>query len=239
MGLNSVLAEFALAAPLGSLLAGAWVNMARGPVQRAIGVACALSYLATIGCGPKVAPPPPSMDPAAVAAAAISQLDSNKNGAIEAAEMASAPGLRSAASMIDADKSGSLTESEIAARLKRYTEFPVANLTFTCIFTQGGQPLTEAEVRFVPESYFGDSRRLATGKTDANGLLDLKVEGQDTFGVPNGIYRIEISKKDAAGQETLPAAVNSSSQQGQEIAFDRRELEGGLRIEIAGGAAGQ
>ena len=179
------------------------------------------------------------MDPAAVAAAAMSQLDTNKNGAIEAAEMARSPGLRSAASMIDADKNGTLTESEIAARLKRYTEFPDGNMTFTCTFTQGGQPLADAEVRLVPESYFGESRRPASGKTDANGLLDLKVEGQDTFGVPNGIYRIEISKKDAGGKETLPATVNSSSQHGQEIARDRRELESGLRIEIAGGAAGQ
>jgi hypothetical protein len=167
-----------------------------------------------------------------VAAAAIAELDANRSGSLEAAELAASPGLRSAAELIDTDKNGALSSGELAARFQRYGEFPVANLTFTCILTKDGQPLADAEIRLVPEKFFGASRRPALGKTDANGLVDLKVEGNETFGVPNGIYRIEISKKDAAGAETLRPEHNSATRLGQEIAFDRRELEGGLRIDL-------
>jgi hypothetical protein len=212
--------------------------MAETGKQGAILCVGTLWCLIALGCGPKVAPPPPPMDPATVAAAAISQLDTNKNGAIEAAEMVRAPGLRSAASMIDTDKNGALTESEIAARLKKYSEFPAQYMTFTCIILQGDAPVADAEFRLIPEAYFGDSRRLASGRTDASGIAQLKVEGQDEFGVPHGIYRVEISRKDAGGKETLPATLNSASQRGQEIAMDRRELESGLRIDITGGSAG-
>jgi len=199
-----------------------------------------LRYLARViwacvaagGCGPRLSPPPPPLDPPAIAAAAIAELDANRNGSLDARELTASPGLRAAADLVDADKNGALSQHELAARFQRYGEFPVANLTFTCVLTQDGQPLADAEVRLVPEKCFGASRRAAVGKTDANGLVNLKVEGHETYGVPNGIYRIEISKKDQAGLETIKSIYNAPSGLGKEIAFDRRELEGGLRIEL-------
>jgi hypothetical protein len=179
-----------------------------------------------------VAPPPPPLDPPAIAAAALADLDADRSGTLEAQELKASPGLRAAADLVDADKNGVLSQSELAARFQRYSEFPVANLTFTCILTKDGQPLADAQIRLVPEKCFGASRRAALGKTDANGLVNLRVEGQDTYGIPNGIYRIEVSKKDAAGVETIKPDYNANTVLGKEIAFDRRELEGGLRIEL-------
>jgi hypothetical protein len=85
----------------------------------------------------------------------------------------------------------------------------------------------------VPEAFFGESRRTVCGRTDQHGVVDFLVEGQDQLGVPQGLYRIEVSKPDAAGRETLPARYNTHSQLGQEIAFDRREIEGALRLELS------
>jgi hypothetical protein len=186
-------------------------------------------WLAT-GCGPRLAPPPPPLDPAGIAAAAVAALDSNRSGAIDPAEMTHA--LRSGAAKIDADGNGVLTAGELEQRLRRYEEFPVDNLPLGCIVRLDGRPLAEGQVRLVPEQYFGRSRRIVLGRTDPHGIVDFKVEGNDAFGVPQGIYRIEVSKPDAAGKETVPARYNTNSQLGQEIAFDRREIEGSLRLEL-------
>jgi hypothetical protein len=191
-----------------------------------------LAVLALAGCEPQVAPPPP-LDPPAIASAALTALDRNRSGDLCAAELAQSQGLRSGAAKIDADSNGAVTGAELTARLAQYDQFPVQSLPLGCIVRLDGRPLVQGEVRLVPESFFGDSRRVASGRTDEHGVVDFKVEGSDQFGVPQGMYRIEVSKPDAAGKETLPARYNTHSQLGQEIAFDRREIEGALRLELS------
>ena len=181
------------------------------------------------GCGPRPGSPQP-LDPAAIASAAVAALDRNQSGAIEVAEMTHP--LRSGAAKIDADGDGALTAEELTQRLARYGEFPVECLPLGCIVQLDGRPLAEGQVRLVPEAYFGASRRMVLGRTDPNGMADFKVEGERGFGVPQGMYRIEVSKTDSNGRETLPARYNTDSQLGQEIAFDRREIEGSLRLEL-------
>jgi hypothetical protein len=197
----------------------------------------AVSYTAIVlsvaaGCESGIAHCPP-LDPAVIAAQAIAALDTNKSGVLEGAEIVQAQGLRSGLSAIDADESGTITAAEIEQRLRRYGEFPVATLPLGCVVRVDGQPLAEGEVRLVPESFFGDSRQVVLGRSDEHGVVDFRVEGSQAFGVPQGMYRIEVSKPDAAGNETLPARYNTQSQLGQEIAFDRREIEGALRLELS------
>ena len=192
----------------------------------------AVALLAAAGCGQGAAPPPPPLDPAAIAARAIAALDANQSGALEAAEIAQSHGLRSGLSKIDANGDGILTAAEIEQRLRRYDEFPVANLPLGCVVWIDGRPLAEGDVRLVPEPFFGDSRQVVLGRSDEHGTVDFRAEGNDAFGVPQGLYRIEISKTDAAGNETLPARYNTQTQLGQEVAFDRREIEGALRLEL-------
>ena len=195
-------------------------------------VGTAICALLMAGCGPSLAPPPP-LDPPAIAAAAIAALDSDKSGDLCAQELARSQALRSGAAKIDADGNGVVTPDELAARLAQYEAFPVQNLPLGCIVRLDGRPLTGGEVRLVPEPFFGHSRLLVSGRTDEHGVVDFQVEGLDQFGVPQGLYRIEVSKPDAAGRETLPARYNTQSQLGQEIAFDRREIEGALRLELS------
>jgi hypothetical protein len=196
-------------------------------------VSCtAIALSVAAGCESGIATSPP-LDPAAIAAQAIAALDSNRSGALEAAEIVRAQGLRSGFRTIDSDANGIVTAAEIEQRLRQYGEFPVATLPVGCVVRIDGRPLPETEVRLVPEPFFGDSRRVVLGKSDEYGVVDFRVEGSESFGVPQGLYRIEVSKPDAAGNETLPARYNTQSQLGQEIAFDRREIEGALRLELS------
>jgi hypothetical protein len=199
---------------------------------RTMSACAALAFCLATGCGPRLAPVPPPLDAAAIAAAAVAALDRNQSGAIEAAELVHSLGLRSATDKIDADGNGVVTAAEIEQRLNRYSQFPVANLPLGCVVRLDGRPLAESEVRLVPEPFFGGCRRVVLGRSDPHGIVDFQVEGSVGFGVPQGLYRIEVSKPDAVGKETLPARYNTQSQWGQEIAFDRREIEGSLRLEL-------
>lgn len=192
----------------------------------------AVALLAAAGCGRFAEPPPPPLDPAAIAARAIAILDANRSGALEAAEIAQSQGLRSGLATFDANRDGILTAAEIEQRLRQYEEFPIADLPLGCVVWIDGRPLAEGEVRLVPEPFFGDSRQVVLGRSDEHGIVDFRAQGNDACGVPQGLYRIEISKTDAAGNEMLPARYNTQTQLGQEVAFDRREIEGSLRLEL-------
>ena len=56
------------------------------------------------------------------------------------------------------------------------------------------------------------------GTTDAQGYVNLQAEAIDAPGMHCGLYRVEISKKDAGGQETLLARYNTQTTLGQEVA---------------------
>ena len=56
---------------------------------------------------------------------------------------------------------------------------------------------------------------------------------EQTPGVQCGWFRIEISKKDASGKEMIPAAYNTESTLGAEIALDTPNLERGLTLQLS------
>jgi hypothetical protein len=78
------------------------------------------------------------------------------------------------------------------------------------------QPLAGATVRLIPDEIL-TNLKAAEGITDPRGYIDFRIPGSDSPGVQPGIYRVEVSLKDASGKEHIPAKYNSQTELGLEV----------------------
>jgi hypothetical protein len=183
-----------------------------------------------IGCGGDGGPgSPPAYDPDALAKAAITQLDKNGNGTIEGSELDACPSLKSALAAIDKNKDKALAQDELAERFKAYKATKLATTTFSCGVKFNGQPLEGATVTFVPEEFLKGTITGGSGKSDATGNVAIVQEGTGNPGLPYGLYRITVSKKNASGAEILPAKYVNGTALGREISPDPR---GGTSLDL-------
>ena len=167
---------------------------------------------------------PADLDPDAVGNQAILQYDTNGDAIIDRAELKSSPGLLEALSATNQDKDKALSAEEIATRVRFHADRKVALLPVRYAITLDGSPLREATMTLVPEEFFQNGIPAATGISDDEGIVepnmpfDEKYQHQATLrGVRPGVYRIQVSKKDADGRELIPSKYNSESTLGREV----------------------
>src|SRR5207302_8687311 len=103
-----------------------------------------------------------------------------------------------------------------------YQATGVGLLSVACRVTLDATPLEGATVTFVPEKFMGPGFEPASGVSDAKGSVPLTVKDLPAPGVRWGFYRIEVSKKNAAGNELLPARYNTATTLGAEVSTDMR-----------------
>ena len=169
----------------------------------------------------------PSLDPAAIAAGAMSAYDTNGDGNIAGDE------LEKAASVIDhpdlpvklIDKNGDnqISKEEIQNRVQQWIDSKVGILSFHCVVKMDGKPLEGATVKYVPEPFMGGVVEEATGVTDAAGAAVIAI-AQDKLpanlkginGIRSGFYKVEITHPTT----TIPAKYNTETILGQEVASD-------------------
>ncbi len=179
---------------------------------------CGVSLLTLSGClGSPTAPAMPAFDPAGSAAAAITQYDANKDGKLDAKEMEKSKALAGAAAELDTTGDKALDSAELTARLQSYAEGGVARKMFSAQVLLDGAPLVGAEVKFVPEDFMLGAVAEGVGVSDPGGTVTITVPGVDPPGIGVGFYRIVVSKKDAAGKETIPAKFNTETTLGMEV----------------------
>jgi hypothetical protein len=159
----------------------------------------------------------PSLDPEGASQRALSEFDADRDGALTRKELDRCPGLKAGLAAIDLDKDGRLTAEEIAACLRKYQQTKVGLWNIGAYVTLDGRAVDGAVVTLVPEKFLGGGVQPATGTTDAAGCCYFKVERAELPGVQPGIYRIEVSKKDATGRETIPPRYNSETTLGLEV----------------------
>ncbi|HVS37757.1 MAG TPA: hypothetical protein VMS17_19500, partial [Gemmataceae bacterium] len=172
------------------------------------------------GCGGAIAPS--RINPAAAAARAMADYDSNKDGYLDAHELDACPGLKSCLPRYDADRDGRLSRAELEAGLAPYKGVPIGLMNTVCTVTLNGSSLIGADVQFEPESFLADVVKPAHGTTDDHGAAVMQTDGAPLPGCNLGVYRVRISKKDSAGKETLPARYNTATQLGIELGPDAR-----------------
>ena len=72
----------------------------------------------------------------------------------------------------------------------------------------------------------------AAGETGRGGSAALAIPGEELPGIHCGLYRVEISKLDQAGAETIPARYNTDTTLGQEVS-QRVPPEGVAMFELS------
>jgi EF hand len=184
-------------------------------------------FLAGCGTSPPTIPRA-SYDPEGIARAALQEYDRNGNGTIEGAELDACPPLKAVLLVLDTNGDRKVSVEELAARFKAYASTPEA-YPVSITVNLDGHALEGATVVFTPERFMGAGFKPASGTTDKDGLVDPTVEGAGAPGMPWGLYRITVSKKDASGRELIPARYNAQTTLGAEVFAGGR---GGNSIEL-------
>jgi hypothetical protein len=165
----------------------------------------------------------PSFSPRQAAEAAMADYDTNKDGKLDSQELKRCPALAYALKSIDKDGDGKISLEELTERLDSFAASNIGLVGIPCSVKLSDANLAGATVTLRPEKFMGDAFKPASGVSDDGGHVIFKTEGQDVPGVRFGYFRIEVSKLDAAGKETLPAKYNTATTLGQEIGVARRE----------------
>ena len=186
-------------------------------------VAVAAASLLHAGCFGSSAISVPSISPDEAGRLALAEYDANGDGFLDAKELERCPALKGALKNVDKNGDGKLSADEISQRLAEFVASNTGIIGVPCRVQLNDTALEGATVTFVPEKFMGAGFAPASGVSDSRGQVILQLADQSVAGTRWGYYRIEVSKKDAAGVETLPPRYNTATTLGQEIAPDRRE----------------
>ena len=170
---------------------------------------------------------PAPLDAAMAAKRAMEEFDSNQNGQIDRNELAQCPGLKAALPKTDSNRDGKLSEDEIAARLQFFVDSQSALRNFHLIVTLNRQPVDGLSVVLKPEAFLTPAIEPAVGTTNHLGIAYPMIEFEDPdivkqgiAGVRPGMYRVEVSRLDGSGEETIPAKYNTETRLGVEVGLD-------------------
>ena len=181
----------------------------------------------TFGCGG--GDRPPNLSPEDAAKQAMAEYDKNGDGFLDAKELEHCPALKAALSTLDTNRDGKISAEEIAARLTFFKERNVGLFQPPCTVQLNGKPLEGATVTLVPEKFLVPAIKPAKGVSDRDGQVTLHPDGEERLGTSWGYFRIEVSKKDGGGKETLPARYNTQTVLGHEVAPGMR---GGIVLNL-------
>ena len=180
---------------------------------------------ALLGCsrGPTAIRVPP-IQPEAAAEGALLLYDKNGDGLLSADELASCPALVDALkNHIDKNNDQRLSKEELTERFAMWAHGGVGLSYLICRVTVGGRPLAGAQVKLVPESFFGDVIQPAEGTTGSSGSARLAIDKsnlpsdlQSFRGVQQGLYRVEITHQSV----NIPAKYNTDTTLGVEVSFE-------------------
>jgi hypothetical protein len=169
------------------------------------------------GCGRRVGLVPPSYSPDESAKQALAEYDTNHDGYLDAKEVERCPALKYRFETMDVNGDHRLSAQEIAGWIQVYADSEIALKSILCSVQLDGRPLQGATVSYVPEKFMGSSIKPAAGVSDERGGVHLTLPGEKIPGVQPGFYRVQISKKNANGQEMIPARYNQDTTLGAEI----------------------
>jgi hypothetical protein len=177
-------------------------------------VLLALGLFGMIGCSGPRDPVPVSFDPATASRAAVDGLDTDRDGALSAAEWRRSPGLAAAAPRIDTTKDGRISAHELETRLEAYRAHPPYLVLMVHVQRQG-QPVPDATVRIVPESFMGEGFSRYEGTTDAAGRVSVvRSDGSLRDTLPPGLYVAEVTASGTTTRQGLEVTADTPGGRG-------------------------
>ncbi len=162
-----------------------------------------------------------SVDAGGISRKIIDQYDLNHDGKLSEQELASLPPIAGNRSWYDGDHDGQISGDELRAGLAAIFDPKVGLLTYQCSVSRNGQPLTGANVKFVPLPALQGVIPPVTGVTDKDGCAELSLAAEDRPAnapariamVRPGLYLIEITHPEIE----IPEEYNVNTTLGQEI----------------------
>ena len=159
----------------------------------------------------------PTYTPERMAQDAMAEYDTNHDGYLDAKELERCPSLKSSLESMGKAREKRLSTEDITEHIRMYVDRQVALKEVGCHVLLDGRPLEGATVKYVPEKFMGSAIKPASGVSDSRGIVVLTAEGEKLPGVQPGFYRVQVAKKSASGQETIPARYNQDTILGIEI----------------------
>lgn len=184
-------------------------------------VCMAIALSASVGCSGKPGRLAFPDIPSNAGENAVSEYDANGNDAIDGEELDEVPALKATLQRVDKNGDGKVAAEEIQQRIESWEASKTALMRFVVTVQRNGQPLEGATVTFIPESFLGNSLKTAKGVTRGSGSAAVEISRDpDESGIQLGYYRIEVTKPDASGKESIPARFNTETELGAEICRD-------------------
>lgn len=199
-----------------------------------------LGVAATLGCGGPAAVKSPPLDIAGAARQAITDYDTNGDGALDPEDFAENPFVGWAIVEVDSDRDNKITEKELAARMRSWRRGKgVSAQQLRAHVTFRGAPLPGVVVTLAPLPMMGDGFVAATGETDAEGFTALAIpaenrpEGSEDLEIMwGGFYRVSVSPG-ANKRARIPQAWQDGTVDGVEVGATSRLRGGALEIDVS------
>src|SRR5690606_19079731 len=99
----------------------------------------------------------------------IAEFDKDNSGQLEQAEWKACPAIAGSIEVYDTSGDKVLSQEEIAAGLARWQSGEMGARPLPFQVTLGGKPLEGAEVKLIPEAFFGDAIKPASGTAGPGG----------------------------------------------------------------------
>ena len=156
-----------------------------------------------------------------VAERIVAEYDKNHDGSLSENELAAVPPVNVNRNWYDANKDGKISTEELRNGLRDIFNPKDGLLSVVCAVTRNGQPLSGANVKFVPLPELDGAIPSASGVTDKQGTTMLNLADNDRPShtptripvVRPGLYLVEITHD----QLKIPDEYNSKTKIGKEV----------------------
>ena len=170
---------------------------------------------------------PPSIDPALVGQRALSQYDTDGDGGISGKELDKCPGIKRRLQAYDTNIDTKVSAEEIANRVREWQATKLAIISVMGELRMDGQPLSGANIQFIPEDFLSEHLKVASGTTDDSGYFSVAIDDSELpddqkglTGAQVGVYKVSITHP----SRSIPEKYNSATHLGIEVARDNPEI---------------
>jgi hypothetical protein len=160
--------------------------------------------------------------------------DTDKNGALSQSELAAQPAIAGCLSQCRRDGQD-ISREQLSNRLNAIFDRRSALVSASCTVRRNGQPISSAEVRFVPLPVLQDVLPTGTGVTDSTGAAmisatpeELPSEAPKVPGLmPPGLYLVEVTHPTTK----IPEKYNRQTVLGREVSSET-SYRGGFTVDV-------